>query len=90
MGLYDELAYLLLVLSNQNILVVNDHSLKKVFCTGHVLSDESLGVILLLLLELLILDSLAAGDGGQGVLLRAILHLLGVYGEDLPPFNLLG
>lgn len=58
------LTYFLLVLSDQNVFVVNNHSLQKVFRTWHILVDESPAVGLLLSLSLIALGNpLLAGDG---------------------------
>ena len=61
--------YLLLVLPDQYVLVVDNHSLEKVLSAGHILRDESFCIRLLLLLQLLTLHSLPARDGRQGLLL---------------------
>ena len=57
------MTYLFLVLSDQNILVVDDHSLQEVLGARHILRAQSLLILLLLLASLGELQSLSAGDG---------------------------
>ena len=90
--------YLLLVLPDQYVLVVDNHSLEEVLSAGHILGDESLCIRLFLLLALLTFHSLPAGDGRQGLLLSGpfiavlLCCLLGedMLLEDLLPFDLRG
>ena len=84
--------YLLLVLPDQYVLVVDDHSLEEVLSARHILRDEPLRIRLFFLPALLIFHSLPTSNGGQGVPAWAdfIVLLLCLHGEDLPPFDLRG
>ena len=91
--------YLLLVLPDQYVLVVDDHSLEEVLSARDILRDESLCIRLLLLLAFLTFHSLPAGDGRQGLLLLSgpfIAFLLcclcgeDMLFKDLLPFDLRG
>ena len=65
--------YLLLVLSNQYVLIIHDHSLQEVLSAWHILSQQSLLIVLLFLPTLLILDNaLPTVNGGERVLPRRI------------------
>ena len=71
----DEKTYLLLVLTYEDVLIVDHHSLQEIFRTGHVLCFKSLAVLLLPLLDLFRIHSLATKYGRLARSMNSVLRL---------------